>query len=122
MGEEDTQFKPGVAAIIIIAIGILVMLLLALATLFTFFLFCFGFQIFALLFIFTKRQIMRFAQKFPSDGPHATIGMDAPKKLVEEIERRLNLVKEIRYEPILMYGDNEYSCDGELIASSGTYD
>lgn len=58
---------------------------------------------------------MRFAQKFPTDGPHAPIGTDAPKKLVEEINRRLEIVKEIRYEPRLINDDNQCSCEGSTL-------
>lgn len=56
---------------------------------------------------------MRFAQKFSTDGPHAPIGYDAPKKLVTEIERRLNIVKEIRFEPKLINDPNLFACDGK---------
>ena len=54
---------------------------------------------------------MRFAQKFPTDGPHAPIGYDTPKKLVQEIERRLNIVKEIRLEPKLLNEHNNQSAN-----------
>ncbi|OTF78824.1 hypothetical protein BLA29_006931 [Euroglyphus maynei] len=83
----DGQFKPGVAAIIIIAIGILILILL---------------------FIFAKRQIMRLAQKFPTDGPHAPIGYAAPKELCHKIERHLNNIRSIHFEPILLNPDNHY--------------
>lgn len=55
---------------------------------------------------------MRVAQKFPTDGPHAPIGHGAPKKLLEEIERRLSIVKYIKCEPLLMNPDNEHACEG----------
>lgn len=89
----DGQFKPGVAAIIIIAIGILIL---------------------TLLFIFAKRQIMRLAQKFPTDGPHAPIGYAAPKELCHKIERRLNDIRSIRYEPILLNSDNLHCSEANV--------
>jgi len=57
---------------------------------------------------------MRFAQKFSTDGPHAPIGYEAPKKLFQEIERRLNIVKEIRCEPLLINNDNQFACQGNI--------
>ena len=56
-----------------------------------------GFTTFVLLFIFGKRQIMRFALK-SRRGPHVPIASDAPKGLRKEIERRLDVVKDIKLE------------------------
>ena len=67
------------------------------------------------MFIFAKRTIMRFAQKFSTDAPHAPIGYGAPKKLLQEIERRLTVVREIKCEPKLMSPTNEYGCEGLFI-------
>ncbi|KAH9392643.1 hypothetical protein TYRP_005728 [Tyrophagus putrescentiae] len=50
----------------------------------------------------------------PPTGPHAPIGTDAPKKLVEEIQRRLDIVREIRYEPRLINEDNQCSCEANI--------
>ncbi|KAF7495172.1 hypothetical protein SSS_07378 [Sarcoptes scabiei] len=86
---SDGDFKPGVAAIIIIALGIL---------------------IFTLLFIFAKRQIMRLAQKFPTEGNN-TIVYDAPKNFCLKIEKRLDGIKNIHHEPLLINSKNEYSCE-----------
>ncbi|XP_070543355.1 protein C1orf43 homolog isoform X2 [Ptychodera flava] len=61
---------------------------------------------FLILFIFAKRQIMRFALK-SRRGPHASIGHNAPKYLKEEIERRINRVNEIKHEPKLLEA-NDY--------------
>ena len=44
---------------------------------------------------------MRFALK-NRRGPHMPIGSDAPKHLRKEIERRLDLVKEIKLDPVLI--------------------
>lgn len=60
-----------------------------------------GFTTFVLLFIFGKRQIMRFALK-SRRGPHVPIASDAPKGLRKEIERRLDVVKDIKLEPQLL--------------------
>lgn len=61
-----------------------------------------GFTTFVLLFIFGKRQIMRFALK-SRRGPHFPIASDAPKYLRKEIERRLDAVKDIRWDPLLLH-------------------
>lgn len=42
-------------------------------------------QVFVLLFIFVKRQIMHFAMK-SRRGPHVPVGHNAPKDLKEEID------------------------------------
>lgn len=60
-----------------------------------------GVTIFLLLFLFAKRQIMRFTLE-SHRGPHLSIGANAPKKLRQEIFRRINCVPEIVYEPILL--------------------
>ncbi|TNN40840.1 putative protein C1orf43 [Liparis tanakae] len=58
----------------------------------------YGSLVFVLLFIFVKRQIMRFAMR-SRRGPHAPIGHNAPKGLREEIDSTLSKVHEIRFEP-----------------------
>lgn len=70
----------GVAAIICIAIGIL---------------------IFVLLFIFAKRQIMRLSLK-NRFVPHIPLGKDAPKVLKQRIDSKLNVVRDITFEPNLL--------------------
>lgn len=67
-----------------------------------------GFTTFVLLFIFGKRQIMRFALK-SRRGPHVPIASDAPKGLRKEIERRLDVVKDIKLEPQLLSSENSIS-------------
>ncbi|KAF5902330.1 C1orf43-like protein, partial [Clarias magur] len=66
----------------------------------------YGSLVFVLLFIFVKRQIMRFAVK-SRRGPHAPVGHNAPKDLKEEIESRLSKVNNIRYEPRLLSEDDD---------------
>ncbi|XP_060777469.1 protein C1orf43 homolog [Neoarius graeffei] len=66
----------------------------------------YGSLVFVLLFIFVKRQIMRFAMK-SRRGPHAPVGHNAPKDLKEEIESRLSKVNNIRYEPRLLSQDDD---------------
>ncbi|XP_060676646.1 protein C1orf43 homolog isoform X1 [Hemiscyllium ocellatum] len=61
----------------------------------------YGSLVFVLLFIFVKRQIMRFAMK-SRRGPHAPIGHSAPKDLREEIDRSLLKVQDLDYEPQLL--------------------
>ncbi|XP_078394015.1 protein C1orf43 homolog [Cetorhinus maximus] len=61
----------------------------------------YGSLVFVLLFIFVKRQIMRFAMK-SRRGPHAPIGHNAPKDLREEIDRSLLKVQDLDYEPQLL--------------------
>nr|XP_061808694.1 protein C1orf43 homolog isoform X2 [Nerophis lumbriciformis] len=61
----------------------------------------YGSLVFVLLFIFVKRQIMRFAMR-SRRGPHAPIGHNAPKGLREDIDSRLSKVHEIRFEPRLL--------------------
>lgn len=66
----------------------------------------FGVLTFILLFIFAKRQITRFALK-SRRGPHVSVGIDAPKRLCQEIERRLERVNKINYEPCLLKEEEE---------------
>ncbi|XP_015584927.1 uncharacterized protein C1orf43 homolog [Cephus cinctus] len=54
-----------------------------------------------LLFIFAKRQIMRFALR-SRRGPHVPIGHDAKKSLKRETERRIEVIPRIQYEPQLI--------------------
>ncbi|XP_063991027.1 protein C1orf43 homolog [Diachasmimorpha longicaudata] len=70
----------GVTIVIFIATGVLTMLLL---------------------FIFAKRQIMRFALR-SRRGPHIAIGHDAKKSLKREIQRRIEVIPRIQYEPQLI--------------------
>ncbi|KAK4028831.1 protein C1orf43 homolog [Daphnia magna] len=60
-----------------------------------------GALVLVLLFIFAKRQIMRFALR-SRRGPHVPIGHSAPRWLRKEIERRLDLVGRIKHEPKLV--------------------
>ncbi|KAJ8004998.1 hypothetical protein DPEC_G00142090 [Dallia pectoralis] len=75
----------------------------------------YGSLVFVLLFIFVKRQIMRFAMK-SRRGPHVPLGHNAPKELRQEIDSRLSKVQEIRFEPRLLSEQ-----DGRL-QSAGCYD
>ncbi|CDQ98781.1 unnamed protein product, partial [Oncorhynchus mykiss] len=61
----------------------------------------YGSLVFVLLFIFVKRQIMRFAMK-SRRGPHVPLGHNAPKELRQEIDCGLSKVQEIRFEPRLL--------------------
>ncbi|CAN8004943.1 unnamed protein product [Ixodes hexagonus] len=70
----------GVAIIICIALGVLT---------------------FLLLFIFTKRQIMRFTLK-SKHSPHVPIGHGVSKSLKDEVDRRLLIIKDITFEPVLL--------------------
>ncbi|XP_067002021.1 protein C1orf43 homolog [Anabrus simplex] len=58
-----------------------------------------------LLFIFAKRQIMRFALR-SRHGPHVPIGHDAKKSLKREIDRRIDVIPRIIYEPQLINDDD----------------
>ncbi|XP_015795645.1 uncharacterized protein C1orf43 homolog [Tetranychus urticae] len=60
-----------------------------------------GIMAFILLFLFAKRQIMRFTLK-NRRGPHCPIGLDAHRNLKKEIDRRLEAVKHIKFEPKLI--------------------
>ncbi|KAK0152558.1 hypothetical protein N1851_005923 [Merluccius polli] len=66
----------------------------------------YGSLVFVLLFIFVKRQIMRFAMR-SRRGPHAPIGHNAPKGLRERIDSRLTKVQEIRFEPRLLSQEDD---------------
>lgn len=66
----------------------------------------YGSLVFVLLFIFVKRQIMRFAMK-SRRGPHVPLGHNAPKSLREEIDCRLSKVNDIRYEPRLLSANDD---------------
>ncbi|XP_040045088.1 protein C1orf43 isoform X2 [Gasterosteus aculeatus] len=66
----------------------------------------YGSLVFVLLFIFVKRQIMRFAMR-SRRGPHAPIGHNAPKGLREEIDSMLSKVHEIRFEPRLLSEEDD---------------
>ncbi|XP_041984864.1 protein C1orf43 homolog [Aricia agestis] len=60
-----------------------------------------GVLTFVILFIFAKRQITRFALR-SRRGPHIPIGTDAKKFLKKEIERRIEAVPRIMFEPRLL--------------------
>lgn len=66
----------------------------------------YGSLVFVLLFIFVKRQIMRFAMK-SRRGPHVPLGHNAPKELREEIDFRLSKVNDICYEPHLLSKEDD---------------
>ncbi|CAB1443357.1 unnamed protein product [Pleuronectes platessa] len=66
----------------------------------------YGSLVFVLLFIFVKRQIMRFAMR-SRRGPHAPIGHNAPKGLKEKIDSRLSKVQEICFEPRLLSEEDD---------------
>jgi len=69
----------GVAVVIIIAVGV---------------------QTFIMLFIFAKRQIMRFTLR-SRRGPHVSVGQGGVKAFRREIDRRLDYANHIKYEPKL---------------------
>ena len=69
----------GVAVVIIIAVGV---------------------QTFIMLFIFAKRQIMRFSLR-SRRGPHVSVGQGGVKAFRREIDRRLDYASHIKYEPKL---------------------
>ncbi|XP_034747050.1 protein C1orf43 homolog isoform X2 [Etheostoma cragini] len=75
----------------------------------------YGSLVFVLLFIFVKRQIMRFAMR-SRRGPHAPIGHNAPKSLREEIDARLSKVQEIRFEPRLLSEEDDRLKQGSQIS------
>uniref|UniRef100_A0A3B3ZC95 Uncharacterized protein n=1 Tax=Periophthalmus magnuspinnatus TaxID=409849 RepID=A0A3B3ZC95_9GOBI len=66
----------------------------------------YGSLVFVLLFIFVKRQIMRFAMR-SRRGPHAPIGHNAPKGLKEDIDSGLSKVQEICFEPRLLAEEDD---------------
>ncbi|KAF3834066.1 hypothetical protein F7725_025270 [Dissostichus mawsoni] len=75
----------------------------------------YGSLVFVLLFIFVKRQIMRFAMR-SRRGPHAPIGHNAPKGLREQIDSRLSKVQEIRFEPRLLEEEDDRLKQGSQIS------
>ncbi|CAD7089527.1 unnamed protein product [Hermetia illucens] len=66
-----------------------------------------GVLTFVALFIFAKRQIMRFTIR-SRRGPHVPVGNDAKKSIRREIERRLDCIQKIAYEPKLLWDDDKY--------------
>lgn len=58
-------------------------------------------------FIFAKRQIMRFTLR-SRRGPHVLVGHDSKKSIKKEIERRLDCIQKIAYEPQLIWDDSRY--------------
>lgn len=66
-----------------------------------------GFLTSVILFIFAKRQIMRFTIR-SRRGPHVPVGSDAKKDLRKEIERRLDCIQKIVKEPKLLWEDDKY--------------
>lgn len=66
----------------------------------------YGSLVFVLLFIFVKRQIVRFAMK-SRRGPHVPLGHNAPKELRQEIEAKLCQVQKIHFEPRLLSPDDD---------------
>lgn len=64
-----------------------------------------GVQTLIMLFIFAKRQIVRFALR-NRRGPHVSVGQGCVKLLRREIDRRLDYAAHIRHEPML-------ACQGE---------
>ena len=83
MGPDAVEGTPeqlsGVAVVIIIAVGV---------------------QTFIMLFIFAKRQIMRFTLR-SRRGPHVSVGQGGVKAFRREIDRRLDYASHIKYEPVL---------------------
>uniref|UniRef100_A0A8V1A858 C1orf43 homolog n=1 Tax=Gallus gallus TaxID=9031 RepID=A0A8V1A858_CHICK len=83
----------------------------------------YGSLVFVLLFIFVKRQIMRFAMK-SRRGPHVPVGQHAPKDLKEEIDIRLSRVQDIKYEPQLLAEDDsrllQLETQGDVPITAGT--
>ncbi|XP_052866844.1 protein C1orf43 homolog isoform X1 [Anopheles cruzii] len=57
-------------------------------------------------FIFAKRQIVRFTLR-QRRGPHVSVGHDAKKSIKKEIERRLDSIQKIYYEPKLIWNDKD---------------
>ncbi|XP_011502368.1 PREDICTED: uncharacterized protein C1orf43 homolog [Ceratosolen solmsi marchali] len=59
-----------------------------------------GIQTVLILFIFAKRQIMRFTLR-SREGPHIPIGHDTKKSFKKEINRKIQVIPRIQYEPHL---------------------
>ncbi|XP_050083254.1 protein C1orf43 homolog [Anopheles aquasalis] len=57
-------------------------------------------------FIFAKRQIVRFTLR-QRRGPHVSVGHDAKKSIKREIERRLDSIQKIYYEPKLIWDEKK---------------
>ncbi|KAK9513814.1 hypothetical protein VZT92_027317 [Zoarces viviparus] len=76
----------------------------------------YGSLVFVLLFIFVKRQIMRFAMK-SRRGPHVPLGHNAPKELRQDIDAKLCQVQKIHFEPRLLYPDDDRLNQRELCGS-----
>lgn len=67
-----------------------------------------GVMTFLMLFMFGKRQIMRFALR-SRRGPHVPVGHEVKKSLKREIERRIDAIPKIVSEPeLLSSGDDRY--------------
>ncbi|XP_076009895.1 protein C1orf43 homolog [Genypterus blacodes] len=66
----------------------------------------YGSLVFVLLFIFVKRQIMRFAMK-SRRGPHVPLGHNAHKELRQIIDSKLSQVQKIHFEPRLLSPDDD---------------
>ncbi|XP_042903509.1 protein C1orf43 homolog [Parasteatoda tepidariorum] len=73
----------------------------------------FGVLTFVLLFIFANRQIKRFSLK-SRPGPHTLVAQDAPKSFHTEINRRLDVVKTISYQPKLLKKSDEIYFQDEI--------
>jgi len=71
-----------------------------------------GVLTFVVLFIFAKRQIMRFTLR-SRRGPHIPIGLDGKKTLRKEIERRLDCIQKIQQEPKLLWNEGKYILDSD---------
>uniref|UniRef100_A0A803J5M6 Chromosome 1 open reading frame 43 n=1 Tax=Xenopus tropicalis TaxID=8364 RepID=A0A803J5M6_XENTR len=76
--------------------------------------------VFVLLFIFVKRQIMRFAMK-SRRGPHVPVGHNAPKELRDEIDIRLSKVQDIKFEPQLLAAGDERLLQLDRPGQEGSY-
>lgn len=77
----------------------------------------YGSLVFVLLFVFVKRQIMRFAMK-SRRGPHVPLGHNAPKELRQKIEAKLCQVQKIHFEPRLLSPDDDRLKHRELSGSN----
>ncbi|KAE8588886.1 hypothetical protein XENTR_v10022795 [Xenopus tropicalis] len=80
----------------------------------------YGSLVFVLLFIFVKRQIMRFAMK-SRRGPHVPVGHNAPKELRDEIDIRLSKVQDIKFEPQLLAAGDERLLQLDRPGQEGSY-
>ncbi|XP_030044042.1 protein C1orf43 homolog [Microcaecilia unicolor] len=78
----------------------------------------YGSLVFVLLFIFVKRQIMRFAMK-SRRGPHVPVGHNAPKDLKEEIDIQLSKVQDVKYESQLLADDDQRLLQLETLGDKG---